>query len=196
MALAYALTACGSAGIDPSAGPLPSSRGAPEGGVGDAQPNDGEVPRDACFLERPVAIQSLPVEVQRPTSPGIRVVFRLEEHKIIVRSMREVGVAPTWISKDTQIFEEGKTSGFWIELRSSEGKLLFQRGAFDPLGTRLEAPAGPDAGFLNTQVCPKSGTEFFLEVPNDPAATEMRLYSDPLSGSSNGAALVGWFAIR
>ncbi len=150
----------------------------------------------ACWLDRPTAILPLPGAVTKPSSPGIRVTFRLENHRLVVVGMREDGVAPAWISRDTQIFEEGKTSGFWIEVREKSGALLFQRNAHDPLGKRIEVPGGPgpDSGFQNLEQCPKEGTEFFLSIPNDPGATEIRLYSDPLSGPPSAASLVGWFS--
>lgn len=175
-------------------------------------PNDA----GACWLDRPTALRLIPPELPWPsTSPGIRVSFQLRDHKLVPVALRAEGVAPAWTSKDTQIFEEGKTSGFWVELRSKNGTLLYQRSYFDPLGTHLEAPGAPrpappppeldsgfrdpaptDAGFQNIPVCPRDGAELFVEIPNDPAATELRLYSDPLSGPPSTASLVGWFKVN
>ena len=210
---ASAFTGCGGVAFSDDADASPDATSTQSDG---SVATDGGyvTPKDAgaCWLDRPTALRQMPPELPAPRSAGIRLTFRLEDHKLVPVRSSDQGVAPAWTTKDTQIFEEGKTSGFWVELRGKDGSILYQRSYFDPLGTRLEgpgaapeapAPPPPDSGFqdpapgdggwTNIPVCPKDGTEFFVEVPNDPAAVELRLYSDPLEGAPSSAGLVGWF---
>jgi hypothetical protein len=206
-----AFAGCGGVAISEPAASADAATSQADGSVGTGTDGGYVTPKDAgaCWLDRPTALRQMPPELPAPRSAGIRLTFRLEDHKLVpVRSVDQ-GVSPAWTSKGTQLFEEGKTSGFWVELRGKDGTILYQRNYFDPLGTRLEAPGAPpappppdsgfqdpapsDGGWMNIPVCPKDGTEFFVEVPNDPAAVELRLYSDPLEGPPSSAGLVGWF---
>jgi hypothetical protein len=126
-------------------------------------------------------------KIARPSSAGMSVTFELKNKRIVITSVRPIDVVPA--GRTDQVFEEGKTSGAWIELRDGGKSLLFQNNIYDPLSTREEGapdPNNPDSGWLNATVCPKEGVTFRVDVPNPTNATEMRVYAD---------GLIGWFVL-
>lgn len=157
-----------------------------------------DVPADAndvCSIARPGEAKALPAGVTVPANvPGLRLTFKLQNQLLELTEIRERGVAPAWISKDTQIFAADTTSGDWVETRDAAGTLTYQGGVFDPLGRTIEAapdPNDPNSHWQNTEVC-SATAEFDVEVPGD--AVEVRFYGNELS--SRPTALFAWYRLR
>lgn len=90
-------------------------------------------------------------------------------------------------------FKPGAGSGYWVETASAAGT-LYQRLMRDP--TILEAPAGPGGSDFTNSTIPQCQAKTLLaDVPNDAAATEVRIYGSPY-GTQDAAVLLGRFTLE
>jgi hypothetical protein len=112
--------------------------------------------------------------IARPVGSVLRLTLVYQGAGIGVRSVDEVDmvIAPT----DGPL-REGVNSGYWAETRDAAAA-LYQRTLRDP--TVQEAPADPDGGdYSNATVDRCEPKTLLVDVPNDPAATELRIYGSP-----------------
>ncbi|MCC7540871.1 MAG: hypothetical protein IT379_31930 [Deltaproteobacteria bacterium] len=120
----------------------------------------------------------------RPASPNMRLGFRYAEDamgrgEIVLEDILE----RTVISPEDGPFMVGVHSGSWVELRDASDRTLFTRGIFELIPESLEVPPPPDGdgGFMRVPTCPDPGF-IFVEVENDPAATHVVFFAEPLDG--------------
>jgi hypothetical protein len=145
---------------------------------------DAESDGGTCRLpERPNQARAPAKGVERPMDAGMKLTFVLRDNQLELTNIVSRGVAP--VGRTDQVFEEGKTSGAWIEMRDPLGAIVFQNNLYDPLGTMLEAPTA-GGGFTVASQCAKDGVSFFTDVPNGMSIADVRVYA---------SGLIGWYML-
>jgi hypothetical protein len=142
----------------------------------------------------PGSAKELPPGVVVPAgAAGLRLAFTLASQKVELSEAQARQVAPSWTTKDTQIFSPEATAGAWVEARDASGALSFQQNLFDPLGRRVEGPPNPSTGggWTNGEVC-RATAQFSVEVPGD--AAEVRVYGS--EHASGPTVLLAWYRLR
>jgi hypothetical protein len=181
LALAFAAStfvlACGGATEQGSGRGAANAGESPSGaGVGaDDGASRGESSETGTDCEAPSAVL---VEsggrIARPAGSVLRLTLVYQGSAIGVRSLNAVDMV---IAPSDGPLKEGVHSGYWAETRDATSP-LYQRIVRDP--TVLEAPASPAGGdFANATVDRCAEKLVLVDVPNDPAATELRIYGSP-----------------
>lgn len=122
------------------------------------------------------------------TSPAMRLELRYAETaegrgEIVLESI----TGETVVGAEDGPFMVGTHSGAWVELRDAGGATLYTRGVFELIPESLEA-VGPDGGFVRVETCPEPGTIRLDNFENDPSATHLVLFGEPLDGVSTSEA--------
>lgn len=82
-------------------------------------------------------------------------------------------------SDDVDVAEQKKT-GFWYEVRSSKGEVLFRRVTENPIRLATEIRSDDPARPLVRQEVKEAKGTFILIVPDLPGARTLVLFSSPL----------------
>jgi hypothetical protein len=84
--------------------------------------------------------------------------------------------------------EEGPLTGFWFELRSPDGALLYRRIESSPVRVRFEGPVDPAAGDTMPSFFDDMSTDvvFSLLIPRANPGDQLVLFSCPLRRGSQG----------
>lgn len=83
-------------------------------------------------------------------------------------------------------------AGYWIETGTATST-LYTRLLLDP--TVQEASGGPGGAFSNSTVARCQAKSIRADVPNDPAATEIRVFGSPY-GTQERAVLLARYALQ
>lgn len=118
-----------------------------------------------------------PVTVPGATpAPTLRVTFVYRGHDIAVTGMRKARmIVPPPVSPPP----EGGQSGYWVEMRAADGKLLFHRALHSPIRVDAEVFSyGEGQSIARMPVAQPQG-EFEVLVPDLPGADSLVLYGPP-----------------
>jgi hypothetical protein len=148
-----------------------------------AKPDDGT----PCPKPAPVQVPSGGT-ITRTSGSALRLQLVYQGASIGVTSARGVDMI---LAPADGPFAPGKVSGYWVESRSATAP-LYQHLFRDP--TVREAP-GAGGGFSNSTIDRCEPKIILADVPNDPAAVEIRVYGSPY-GTVDAAIELARFNVK
>ena len=162
-----------------------ASASSPSASASTAKPQ-GDAP---CAKPSPVVVASGGT-ITRPTGSALRLQLVYQGAAIGVTQVRGVDMV---LAPADGPFAPGKVSGYWVESRSAAAP-LYQHLFRDP--TVREAPGAPGGGGFSNSTIDRCEPKIILaDVPNDPAATELRVYGSPY-GTVEAAVELARFKLK
>lgn len=123
-------------------------------------------------------------QVARPPRRTLRLTFQVAGEDVRLLSYERVDMlCPPSIGEQPQA---GKHGGFWIELRTTRGRVLFHRVLPSPLADSVEVHS-PD-GKIERIFGPSTQSVFEVLLPDDPDAKSIALVGEPLGRARRSTA--------
>jgi hypothetical protein len=172
---------------DPQAPTSQPSASAPSASSS-ASTKPGDAP---CEKPAPVVVASGGT-ITRPTGSALRLQLVYQGAAIGVTQVRGVDMV---LPPADGPFAAGKVSGYWVESRSATAP-LYQHLFRDPTVREAPPPPGPGGGGFSNSTIDRCEPKIILaDVPNDPAATELRIYGSPY-GTVEAAVELARFKLK
>ncbi len=134
-----------------------------------------------------------PFEAPQRPNRALRLIFSYKGSKPTLESRQEIEMT---VPPSDRTYEYEQQSGFWVELRDLDDRVIYRRVMRNPMETEREAPSGdPKRPF--TRVSPQNpqGT-FAVLVPYVDSAEALVLCASPAGNPNQAAREVSRISIR
>jgi hypothetical protein len=158
-------------GSDESGSATSTSGSTAEGTTGDEAGTSDTA--QACWDQWAMP-QAVVDATERPSSEGLRLEFEYANGTVTLTALSE----ETIVRSPDGPFNPDDFSGTWVELRDANDQVLYTRSEFQLIPESVEVH-GPISNLFE---CPEVGSLRLRDYANDPAATHVVFFQEPIDG--------------